>query len=488
MTKPVSPYVKLPFGVYAVAGGAILLASLSANPLLSVVAIVSLVSFINLLWRPGEPPVLAFAVSFQWIQVSSKLFHANYLGLPVESLRVHAEVTPAILASLAGLWVLTLGIRLGLRKLAPIPRGVVEHQAYSVSIIRVGLLYVGLTVLTSGVGAFASGMGGLRQIILAAASIKWVGFFVFAYLCLLRREKYVLLIAATLFEVVQGIGFFSGFKTVLFVLIIVFVTARVRVTMGNLAGITAVGAVLLVMGLAWTSIKEEYREFLNQGMATQAVVVSEDEMLGMLGELVFALDPQDLIDAMDPLFRRLSYVDYFAATMDYVPDVRPHENGALWSASVQHVLRPRLLFPDKPVLPSDSELTMAYTGLHMASDAEGTSISIGYMGESYIDFGVPGMYFPIVLLGVFWAVIYRFFLRRPDLLLLGFAFATAGLVEMYQFEMASIKILGGVLMRFIVLALIFRFAGPMIMSWLKEEKAKAPAYAPTSLAPGKVQA
>lgn len=462
-----SAYAKLPFGVYVIAGAAALLGSLSANPLLSVVAIISLVSFIKLLWRPGEPPVLAFAVSFQWLQVTSKVFHANYLVLPVESLRMYSEVTGAIWASLAGLWVLTLGIRFGLRNMRALPLGMVDQQARSISITRVGLLYVGLTILTSGAAAFASGMGGLRQIILAAASVKWVAYFVFAYLCLYRREKYGLLILATAFEVVQGIGFFSGFKTVLFLLVIVIVTARVKVRMGSLAGITAVGMLLLVMGLAWTAIKGEYREFLNQGTSAQSVVVSDEQMLAKLGEMVFALDPSDLVDAADPLFRRLAYVDFFAATMDYVPAVAPHERGALWSQSVMHVLRPRLLFPNKPVLPSDSELTMAYTGLYLASDAAGTSISIGYMGESYIDFGIPGMFIPIFLLGIFWGGIYRFFFRRPDLLLLGFAFATAALVEMYQFEMASIKVLGGVLMQFLVLALIFRFVGPTILTWLR---------------------
>ena len=86
MNSPRSAYAVLPGWIYAIAAGAILLASLSANPLLSVAALLSLVAFIRLLWRPGEPPVLAFAVSFQWIQVTSKVFHANYLGLPVESL------------------------------------------------------------------------------------------------------------------------------------------------------------------------------------------------------------------------------------------------------------------------------------------------------------------------------------------------------------------------------------------------------------------
>jgi hypothetical protein len=112
-------------------------------------------------------------------------------------------------------------------------------------------------------------------------------------------------------------------------------------------------------------------------------------------------------------------------------------------------------------------MTMRYTGLHLASDAQGTSISIGYMGESYIDFGIPGMFFPVFLLGMLWGGMYLFFMRKPEYLLYAFAFATVVLIDAYQFEMVSIKLLGGVLLKFIVMALVFRYVVPSVHRWLR---------------------
>lgn len=464
-----SPYASLPLGLYLAAASGVMLGALSPNPALTVAAIVSLIAFIKLLWRPGEPPVLLFAVGFQWLQVTAKVFHANYLGLPLEHISQFASIENAVWASLAGLWVLTGGIRLVLARMPSFEKRAVRSQAYDMSLMKIGLLYIGLTVLTSGISTFASGMGGLRQIILAAAAVKWVAYFLFAYVILVRREHVWILGLATTWEIVQGIGFFSGFKTVLFILIIVIVTARVRATRMRIGGIAAIGIVLLIMGLAWTAVKGEYRAFLNQGTGWQTVTVSNEEKVTMLADMLLSLNPSDLVEAADPLFSRIAYVDFFAAAMDYVPAARPHERGALWTASVTHVLQPRLFYPNKPALPSDSELTMAYTGLHMASGDQGTSISLGYMGESYVDFGIPGMYFPIFALGFFWAFVYRHFLKNPRLMLLGYGFATAALLEMYKFEMASIKVLGNVLMQFIVLGLIFHFIVPRIAGWLMQE-------------------
>ena len=110
---------------------------------------------------------------------------------------------------------------------------------------------------------------------------------------------------------------------------------------------------------------------------------------------------------------------------------------------------------------------MRYTGLFLASGAEGTSISIGYMGESYIDFGVPGMFVPILILGFFWGWMYAFFMSRAQSAIFGYAFATALLIELYQFEMAGIKMFGGMLMKFMVLSLALYFLEPRLRRWLE---------------------
>jgi uncharacterized iron-regulated membrane protein len=58
---------------------------------------------------------------------------------------------------------------------------------------------------------------------------------------------------------------------------------------------------------------------------------------------------------------------------------------------------PRALFPDKPPVPDDSAVTEYYTGIYILG--ESTSISIGYVGELYIDFGFFGSILVAGLLG-----------------------------------------------------------------------------------------
>ena len=459
-----SPFVRLPgpvllaFGVAAAAG------LLTANPLLTAASILVLPVFATLLWRPGETPVLLFAVGFQWVQVTAKVFHADVLGVSVVQLAFTQSVVDAVWLSLTGLVVLAVGMRLGLRLLREPTAQRARAEADVLSVDRAFVLYAVCYVLAVVVEGAVGIRGGLSQAGAGVQAIHWVAFFVFAYLALEQRRRLLLLAAAVAFEFVAGIGFFSGFKTVLFVSLIAYFTARPALRPSAVFSGAALIAVILVVGVAWTVVKPEYREFLNQGSGQQETVVSQDEQMDMLVRLVSDLTVDDLVYGLEPLFKRVAYVDFFSLTLDYVPNVVPHEDGGLWAGAVRHVLQPRLLFPSKPVLPTDSERTMYYTGAHIADD--GTSISIGYMGESYIDFGRIGMFVPVLLIGLLWGLIYAYFVRNARSKLVGYAFATALLVQAYQFEIVGIKLLGGIVAKFIVLAVLLRFFEPAIWGWL----------------------
>jgi hypothetical protein len=67
---------------------------------------------------------------------------------------------------------------------------------------------------------------------------------------------------------------------------------------------------------------------------------------------------------------------------------------------------------------------------------------------------------------------YYYFVSRARLLVVGYAFATALLIHANQFEVTSLKLLGSVVMKFIVLALLLRFAMPVLNRWM--QRAPAP--------------
>jgi hypothetical protein len=178
-------------------------------------------------------------------------------------------------------------------------------------------------------------------------------------------------------------------------------------------------------------------------------------------------DAEDWRRGMQDLAERIAYVDYFAAALRYVPDFRPHEEGALLGKALLHVLMPRLLFPDKPPTPRDTDITAKYTGLSFVGAGLWTSISMGYMADSYVDFGAFGMFVPIFGLGLLMGWIYRVLLRYRQLpVLLNYGLATTVILVFSAYETTLIKVIGGVLTLFIVMIVLQRYLLPRIVPWL----------------------
>jgi hypothetical protein len=122
-------------------------------------------------------------------------------------------------------------------------------------------------------------------------------------------------------------------------------------------------------------------------------------------------DFSEMWKTVDFMVDRVWAVYYPALALSRVPSTIAHTDGAILSAALQHVVTPRVLFPDKPELPSDSEMVRKYSGIYVAGREQNTSIAFGYAGESYVDFGIPWMFAPVFAFGVIMGVIYHLFLR-----------------------------------------------------------------------------
>jgi hypothetical protein len=94
-----------------------------------------------------------------------------------------------------------------------------------------------------------------------------------------------------------------------------------------------------------------------------------------------------------------------------VPSVLPHEDGELLWRALRDTFQPRMLFPDKGIQPSDSELVIRYSGVWVAGAEQNTTVAFGYAAESYVDFGLPLMFLPVLLWGVILGVGYQALLR-----------------------------------------------------------------------------
>jgi hypothetical protein len=222
----------------------------------------------------------------------------------------------------------------------------------------------------------------------------------------------------------------------------------------------------------WTAIKGEYRTFVSGGVAAQIVTVDYPARLGKVVELVGELDHEKVLLAVDQLLRRLTYVEFFGVVLTYVPSQMPHENGALSWDAVSRPFMPRLLFPDKEII-DDLVRTNFYTG-GVIGISEGTSISLGYVAESYIDFGPFGMFPALFLIGLLFGGIYRGLLRwTASRGLLGMGLATGVLTGAAALEISFTKAFGGIVVALLVAVLLAGLVLPHWAPWLRAQRLTA---------------
>ena len=130
--------------------------------------------------------MLLFAATYQWLQVSTKVFQANLLGVPVEEISITPTARMAIWLGLLAVVMLALGMRLALRGMGPPSDEEAEAEAAShpdPTRIRV------LPRLRRHRGRrprsrLGSVPGLRRSSSLGVEGIKWVGFFILGYVVL----------------------------------------------------------------------------------------------------------------------------------------------------------------------------------------------------------------------------------------------------------------------------------------------------------------
>lgn len=450
------------------AATAAVFAFISPNPALTAASILLVPFFATMLWRRGEPPILFFAVVFQWLQGTTKTFDADIRGLTLVEYFKGWTIQDAAWLTIVGLVVLTLGMRVALISMDRSAKYRLGSEVKTLSIKKIWYVYL---------ASFAFALIGpnyfyyfprFSQILLAMVDLKWAFFFLLAMVTILRREQRLNLWVAVTMEVVVGFtGFFSDYKKVFFVLILVLLTVSERFTrrIAIRAGIALV--VVGYLSIVWSTVKLDYRDYLNQGSGKQIITVSVGDRLNKIFDLYSDVKWTEIEDGVELLARRVAYIDYFGYVLENVPRQIPYADGELWGQAISHVLFPRLLFPNKPALASDTEVNEKYTGLQLiVQGGRDTNVPLGYMTETYIDFGRYYMFAMIFFVGVVWGLMYRYFLTRKKELVFSYGLAVAVLLGAAQLEVSTVKMVGGMLMGFIVMALTQKVFLPRIHMWL----------------------
>ena len=437
------------------------------NPLMTIASLVSLALFAMIVWRKGEPPLFFLPLALQWTEVVTKVFQANMAGLTLEELYGEEikfggpEINQAFWLALSGLFILAFGMRIGMRG-ARLPVVIeMQNEASRLSNQRLFMGYFVFLILSSLAEGTLLRVPGLAQYVYALFAFKWSLFYLLAYTVFKKGSGRILLLTVFIFEVLIGLSqYFSAFKVPFFILFLAYLSVEYRFKMKSIVKLSFLTGILFFLCTVWTAVKPDYRAFLDSDQGGHRSVL---QRLHKFYDLYTDLDfPDGLKESQETLLDRVSYITYFAKVIKRVPSEVSRETGANSKMAIEHVTKPRIFFPNKPIV-DDSGIVMKYTGDHVPS---GTSISIGYMAELYADFGIPGMLISVFTIGIFLGLMCRILVSSLKVKLFGYIACIAILLPFWSFGSALSKLLGGTITSFIVLGLSMKFVGTQIYQLL----------------------
>jgi hypothetical protein len=356
-----------------------------------------------LIWvmLPAEegPPVFALAATMQWTSVCIGFFYVLVTGRPLEA-TLRSDYRTMVLLGLGCVVALVLGLVLGRRLIARLGPAQGIRPAHALSFKALLLVYAVLTATIGGIVEAAFDYGGLAQAIIALTYLR-LGLVYLIFRRLVGRGEWHYLIGLLVLEVVMGItGFYAGFREPLIMAFLAFLEYFDRRNVRHWWSIGTLGSVMVLLGVIWIGVRTEYRVRFVQDAKFEQRTARIDAMIDAVQGWV-KRDSEDMWMNADSFVDRMWTVYYPALAVDRVPSVIPHTNGQLMLDSLRFVFMPRLLFPNKPNVKSDSELVRKYAGVMVAGEESNTDIAFGYAAESYIDFGVPFMFLPMFVWATF---------------------------------------------------------------------------------------
>jgi len=419
--------------------------------------------------RPGLPVAVVYLFLWQWMQIFARVLQSIVDGETLANGLYGPNVARAYWYMLASLMVMAIALRLVLGNLKPpTPQDRLAHIEWRPNDLFI--LYVGMLVVAVGCKFGALYVAALDQPLEAVQRLKVVILFILFVTVMMTGRGNNLLFGAVAFETVMGFtGLLSDFRGVFIYLAMAALAARLPLKGLNIAIGLACAGFLIFLALFWTSVKAEYREFATASSDSQNVKVALDDRFGYLGNRLAATDAIDWNFAAYTLLARLAYTDIFGSVIGVQESAPEPQVMRQWQDSLEHVTKPRFLFPGKAPL-SDTEV---YVRLARGDASEqvrlGTSISVGYMAENFVDLGFPGMLGGMFVIGLMYGFVIRYFmsLKLPWILREGVVLGFVFMVGQNGVEMSLPKVLGATLMFFLVYALMTRFAFPAVLNWIK---------------------
>jgi len=393
--------------VFVVAFVSVLLGALSDQWLIAA-SVPALWAIWRFLRPESGPPVLAFAMTYQWAQNVVGLYYYAATGRKPLAMQA-ALYGEMVIIGLICIALIVAGLVAGD---AIVARRMRERPTREIALswTTLFIFYFALLAFRGGLRDYAWNLSpGLTQGVLAITYVRFALFYlILRRLVFLRRWAYAAAFVAL--ELALGmIGFFAEFREPLFIAVVVVAEQFHYRRAAHWAAFAVVGTVMLFTGVLWIGIRSPLRSYADQ-LSTLSLMERLDYTAN-IAQTWLNSNSETKLDAVDQFIDRMWDVFYPALALERVPSVVPHTNGSMMATAVQHVLTPRILVPDKLDLESDSLQVRRFAGVYVAGPEVGTTISFGYPIQSYIDYGIPLMFIPVFLFAVLMGAAYRFLLR-----------------------------------------------------------------------------
>ena len=434
-----------------------LVIGLAAGDWLAGISVLTLMICVKLAWTDDGLFVLPLALAFHWMQGSLGVMYFGFTGRSLPAID-SSDYRPMVLIALGCCLALAAGIRLGLMfKKAPDPA--IPRPGFAFSFGLLVSVYAVTVVLEGGLATLAPEYPSLRQILTTFEAARLgVLFLILRRLCS-PPPRFGLLALVVTIEIVLGItGFFAGFREPIVLAVLAVLEIFERRNARHWMALVVASVAIMALGVLWMGIRRDYRKeyvAMDQFSASRSARVTrvEDLTTSFLQN-----DAEGIWTTTDILVDRMWTVYYPALALKRVPTVFPHTDGAILGAALAHIVTPRIFFPNKGELPSDSDEVRKYSGVHVAGREVNTSIAFGYSAEAFIDFGVPLMFVPVFAFGIFIGFCYTMFRSLVWHRELFVAFATVSFwCSLYLFERSWATMLG------VTVGFMVYLGGPIVL-------------------------
>ncbi|MBN9482699.1 MAG: hypothetical protein J0H46_05065 [Bacteroidetes bacterium] len=376
-----------------------LYAFISQYAIVSIIAGLTLAAIVAFLWTPRIPPMLPYLFAYQLLQIFGAIWYADFLGKPLDSLYESVDSEFLIIFTLMQL-ALMAWLASVVFKMKKVPRlDDLRAAVMELDVKKVLTAYVITSIIFPILISATRSISSVSQLIQSFAVIKKLFLIMLLFIVFLRKTQYRNLIIFIFIAefVLSFVSYFSSFKEIFIYVLIAYLTVFPNIKTKTIVRLLPFVVFVIVLMVFWSSIKNDYRNYLNQGSRQQEISVSTSDALNYVADQAEAYNADAFSEGGEILLHRMQYMQQYSSVYSRVPSVIPFDDGKNTTSALTFLLMPRTFSDNKGILDPSTKASY-YTGKTFTDAAHGTSISMGYFCDFYIDFGLWGMIIPLLII------------------------------------------------------------------------------------------